>query len=317
MAWNFRRSKKIFPGVRINLSKTGIGFSAGVRGARISRSPKGRVTGSVGIPGSGLSYRETLNSRKKLSNSTKGFEVSQNEQNNSSAARIFGWIFAIIFIYFGFISISSDLFSAALSFIIGITILIILRRSKNKQKQNNEIATDDEVLFPNSKYTNEPKTVKDWKIVNDEFEELLRLLICVKEEKSDKKNAPSFPVDKKEVVFIQSGVTLTDYEESEPFDNGTAYLTSKRIVFLGSRKTEQWNLDSITSPLPFDEKRLLIIQSLEHPDVLGFKFSSVDKYLTFSFNALSVFAARDKLDDLIESTKKSIEEYKKLKPNEK
>lgn len=221
MAWNFRRSKKIFPGVRINLSKTGIGFSAGIIGF-LRRRKNNKVAGS---PDSG-----------------------------------------------------------------------------------------DEVLFANSKYTNEPKSIKEWNKVLKEFEELLRLLECVQSNVGDKSKAPSFPARKNEVVFFQSNVFLTNYEESEYFDSGIAYLTNQRIVFLGSSHSERWNIDSITTPLPSDEKKMLIIQSLQHPKVYAFKFDDRDDYLTFSFNALSVFTARDELVNLIESTKKSITYYRKLEP---
>jgi hypothetical protein len=55
MALRFRRRIKIFPGVTVNISKTGLGLSAGVRGARLSVGADGKVRRSIGIPGSGLS----------------------------------------------------------------------------------------------------------------------------------------------------------------------------------------------------------------------------------------------------------------------
>ncbi|MTI96204.1 MAG: DUF4236 domain-containing protein [Firmicutes bacterium] len=53
MALRFRRSIRIAKGVRINLSKGGIGVSAGVPGARVGTGPRGAYT-SAGIPGSGI-----------------------------------------------------------------------------------------------------------------------------------------------------------------------------------------------------------------------------------------------------------------------
>jgi hypothetical protein len=52
----FRRSIKLGPGVRINLSKSGVGMSFGPRGMRYSIHSSGRTAQSVGIPGAGLSY---------------------------------------------------------------------------------------------------------------------------------------------------------------------------------------------------------------------------------------------------------------------
>lgn len=54
----FRKSFKIAPGVHLNLSKRGTGVSFGGRGAHVSFSPTGRITKTVGIPGTGIYYRD-------------------------------------------------------------------------------------------------------------------------------------------------------------------------------------------------------------------------------------------------------------------
>lgn len=59
MGFRFRKSVKIAPGVRLNIGKKSVGISAGVKGARASVNSKGRVTKTVGIPGTGLSYSKT------------------------------------------------------------------------------------------------------------------------------------------------------------------------------------------------------------------------------------------------------------------
>jgi hypothetical protein len=58
MGWFFRKSKKIAPGVRLNVSKRGLGLSAGVRGARVSANTQGDryVSGGRG----GLYFRKRL-----------------------------------------------------------------------------------------------------------------------------------------------------------------------------------------------------------------------------------------------------------------
>jgi hypothetical protein len=57
MAFRLFRRIKIAPGVTINLSKSGLSASAGVRGARVTLGPRG-VRRTVGIPGTGISYSE-------------------------------------------------------------------------------------------------------------------------------------------------------------------------------------------------------------------------------------------------------------------
>ena len=56
MGMRFRRSIGLGPGVRLNLSKTGIGISAGVKGARYSVHSSGRETTSARLPGTGVYY---------------------------------------------------------------------------------------------------------------------------------------------------------------------------------------------------------------------------------------------------------------------
>lgn len=56
MGLNFRKSFKVAPGIKLNVSKKGISsVSAGVKGARVSVGKKGTRT-TVGVPGTGLSY---------------------------------------------------------------------------------------------------------------------------------------------------------------------------------------------------------------------------------------------------------------------
>ena len=58
MGLRFQRRIKLFPGVRINLSKSGVGVSVGDRGAHFGIDSRGRRYTSVGLPGTGLSWRE-------------------------------------------------------------------------------------------------------------------------------------------------------------------------------------------------------------------------------------------------------------------
>lgn len=65
MGLRFRKSISIIPGVKLNFGKTGISVSTGVPGFRKTFHTSGRVTTSVGIPGTGLYYVDTKNTRKQ------------------------------------------------------------------------------------------------------------------------------------------------------------------------------------------------------------------------------------------------------------
>jgi hypothetical protein len=66
MAFRFRRSIRLAPGLRLNVGKRGVSVSAGVRGASISVGRRG-VYGNVGVPGTGLSLRERIDRPSKHS----------------------------------------------------------------------------------------------------------------------------------------------------------------------------------------------------------------------------------------------------------
>lgn len=64
MGLRFRKSVKILPGVRINFNKKSTSISIGKRGARYTVSSTGKKTATVGIPGTGISYSQTINTKK-------------------------------------------------------------------------------------------------------------------------------------------------------------------------------------------------------------------------------------------------------------
>lgn len=57
MGFRFRRSFRVFPGLRLNLSASDVSTSVGTRGAWFTFGPRGTRT-TVGLPGTGLSYTE-------------------------------------------------------------------------------------------------------------------------------------------------------------------------------------------------------------------------------------------------------------------
>lgn len=76
MGFRFRKSMKIMPGVRVNVSKTGFSTSLGGKGFTANVSKRG-VRGTVGIPGSGLSYSGKIggnNSSRRLPEAPATFE---------------------------------------------------------------------------------------------------------------------------------------------------------------------------------------------------------------------------------------------------
>lgn len=57
MGWRFRHSFKVIPGVRLNLSKSGLSCSIGGAPLTMNIGPRG-IYGTASIPGTGISYRQ-------------------------------------------------------------------------------------------------------------------------------------------------------------------------------------------------------------------------------------------------------------------
>jgi hypothetical protein len=59
MGFRFRKTIKLFPGVKLNFSKSGVSTSIGVPGATVNISTRG-TRGNVGILGTGVSYSDKV-----------------------------------------------------------------------------------------------------------------------------------------------------------------------------------------------------------------------------------------------------------------
>ncbi len=60
MGFRFQKRIRIFKGLTLNLSKSGSSWTVGRPGVSVNIKGE-KVTGNVGIPGTGLSYRQSLN----------------------------------------------------------------------------------------------------------------------------------------------------------------------------------------------------------------------------------------------------------------
>lgn len=81
MGFKFRKSIKILPGVKVNLTSKGISSaSIGTKGANINVGKKGVKT-TISIPNTGLSYSENLTSNYNHQENAQQFELSGRVQS--------------------------------------------------------------------------------------------------------------------------------------------------------------------------------------------------------------------------------------------
>ena len=62
MGFRFRKSLNLGP-FRINFSKSGVGYSFGGKGFRVTKTATGKTRTSASIPGTGISYVKETGSR--------------------------------------------------------------------------------------------------------------------------------------------------------------------------------------------------------------------------------------------------------------
>ncbi|KGK42768.1 hypothetical protein LH51_04410 [Nitrincola sp. A-D6] len=88
MSFRFQRRIKIAPGLNLNISKSGVGVSAGIKGATVSAGKRG-LYGNLGLPGTGLSYRSKLNKEESRRQPSPAAHLrSYLEAGNELAVRI-------------------------------------------------------------------------------------------------------------------------------------------------------------------------------------------------------------------------------------
>lgn len=99
MGLRFRKSISIIPGVKLNFGKTGMSVSTGVPGFRKTFHTSGRVTTSVGIPGTGLYYVDTKNTRTQNNRRIKTRQETQtyhSEPNYTTEQQNYSYDHAVV-----------------------------------------------------------------------------------------------------------------------------------------------------------------------------------------------------------------------------
>jgi len=103
MALRFRRTIKIAPGVRLNVTKTGISTRVGPRGAGVTVGTSG-TTVSAGIPGSGLHMSQKISKGRKVA---KGHTASTLEVPEvKKGLGFFGWIGVLVWIAIAILAVA-------------------------------------------------------------------------------------------------------------------------------------------------------------------------------------------------------------------
>ena len=74
MGLRFRKSVKMGP-VRVNFSKSGVGYSVGTKGYRVTKKANGGTRTTVSVPGTGISYVTETGAKKAAAPEKKGHPI--------------------------------------------------------------------------------------------------------------------------------------------------------------------------------------------------------------------------------------------------
>lgn len=112
MGFRFRKSINLGGGFKVNLSKSGIGYSWGTKGARFTKTAKGKNRTTLSIPGTGLSYvtesgsahKNTAGAESGKSNKQSYGMTPHNTKKNEDSPKT-SWVKFIICLLFGYLGI--------------------------------------------------------------------------------------------------------------------------------------------------------------------------------------------------------------------
>ena len=296
MGFYFRRSRKILPGVRMNLSKNGVGFSFGTRGARYSISPTGRRTASIGIPGTGLSYRSYSGATKQVPRtSTKasstnrvGSKPQTHHGSPSSVLRVIAWCVLlalgawVVADFFAPLSkLGKDL--NIVIFVLIVACAVPLYFTKPAKQSQKEKALEDE-----------SESLEALKKDLAQSIDIQGKIELVRNKRYPVDADFGLALEDDEVGFYKEGATYFDPKKPDALDDsGTAWVTSERIVFGSIETTKEWKFSNITQIIELTDSAFKVFAVTNRQRNTGIHVDGdVADFDNYLHSALAVFNPR-------------------------
>ena len=88
MGLRYRKNINLGGGFRVNISKSGIGYSWGAKGYRITKTAQGAIRQTVSIPGTGISYVTESTEKKKTQTETPKTPIQNTQQSRIEEYRL-------------------------------------------------------------------------------------------------------------------------------------------------------------------------------------------------------------------------------------
>ena len=135
MGFRYRKSVKIGP-FRINASKSGIGYSVGVKGLRYTKTATGRERVTASIPGTGMSY-VTESKAKKKKRQVQELSPAQLAKQNKIAA-VIGKIFGYPAILLGIFTLFIVPIAGIFFIVMGVFLIYLSKQCKEMYKNSSK-----------------------------------------------------------------------------------------------------------------------------------------------------------------------------------
>jgi len=252
MGFRVRRSIKLAPGLRLNLSKSGLGLSAGVRGARVSVNSHGRVTNTVGIPGSGLSYSTSHRIGTGSSSHPqsapapamqRAVEVSSNPDVKLKGEFLIFIGGLVMFSALGVTQPSDAIGPLAIG---GFIALIGYIRMTPWLKHRREVKYR---ALPKVQYQD---SLSVWQSKVDALAAVRTAFTHALDGTTPDTTPVGVILKKNEVCLTQEHGFLRRAQDESPSDEGMLSLTTERLIFTGQAKAVEWALSKLTAAVPDD-----------------------------------------------------------------
>lgn len=198
----FRKSKSFGP-FRVNVSKSGIGWSVGTKGIRFTKRADEKKQTTLSIPGTGLSYVDVSGNKKNSSTNSKTDEINFSNNNNDNKPKIpfhkkswFIWLMLIFLPPVGIVLLwTSKKYNkkprVALSIIFALYAMILFIPHSNTATQNNLVAQETK----NKQEKIDKETTEKERVHKEEAEKKK-----VAQEKAEKEKIAAEEAEKKKVA---------------------------------------------------------------------------------------------------------------------
>lgn len=198
----FRKSKSFGP-FRVNVSKSGIGWSVGTKGIRFTKRADEKKQTTLSIPGTGLSYVDVSGNKKNSSTNSKTDEINFSNNNNDNKPKIpfhkKSWFIWLMLIFLPPVGIgllwTSKKYNkkprVALSIIFALYAMILFIPHSNTATQNNLVAQETK----NKQEKIDKETTEKERVHKEEAEKKK-----VAQEKAEKEKIAAEEAEKKKVA---------------------------------------------------------------------------------------------------------------------